>query len=299
MFSDRIHRLVERLIELRLFVESAIDFPEEEIDFLSDDKVSIYLHEIINDLEEIERKATTGRLLRDGLTLVIAGRPNAGKSSLLNSLAGQDTAIVTEIPGTTRDLLRERIQIDGMPIHVIDTAGIRDSDDPIEREGIRRAQIEIANADLILWVFDDQADPEHLALDRANLPQVVPLTLIRNKIDLSGGPCGVSQTDLGIEIALSAKTGQGMELLRRHLKESVGYGGADEGEFIARRRHLDALDRALDLVRRGAKMLQQHRAGELLAEDLRLAQQHLNEITGEFTSDDLLGRIFATFCIGK
>jgi len=299
VFSDQVHGLVERLIELRLFVESSIDFPEEEIDFLSDSDVSTNLRSIINDLEEIVQKASTGRLLRDGMTLVIAGRPNAGKSSLLNALAGQDSAIVTEIPGTTRDLLKEHIQIDGMPIHVIDTAGIRHSDDPIEREGIRRAQVEIENADLILWVFDDQAEPEHLALDRAKLPQAVPLTLIRNKIDLSDRSCGVGQTDLGIEIALSAKSGEGMELLRRHLKESVGYAGADEGEFIARRRHLDALYRALELVRQGAKMLQQHRAGELLAEDLRLAQQHLNEITGEFTSEDLLGRIFATFCIGK
>ena len=299
IFSDKIHHLVERLIELRLFVESAIDFPEEEIDFLSDGYVSTYLQKIITDLEVIKQKANTGRLLRDGITLVIAGRPNAGKSSLLNGLSGQETAIVTEIPGTTRDLLKERIQVDGMPIHVIDTAGIRDSEDPIEKEGIRRAQQEIANADRILWVFDDQADPEHLALDHQKLPQAVPLTLIRNKIDLSGSSCGVTQTDLGIEIALSAKSGHGMDLLRRHLKESVGFTGVEEGEFIARRRHLDALQRALDQISRGADMLHQHLAGELLAEDLRLAQQYLNEITGEFTSEDLLGRIFATFCIGK
>ena len=299
VFSEQIDRIVERLIELRLFVESAIDFPEEEIDFLSDDIVSTNLQEIIKDLEELDKKANTGRLLRDGMTLVIAGRPNAGKSSLLNALAGQETAIVTEIPGTTRDLLKERIQIDGMPVHVIDTAGIRDSDDPIEREGIRRAKLEIENADRILWVFDDSADPEHLALDRDKLPQTVPLTLVRNKIDLSGSPCSLIESDLGIEIALSAKSGKGMELLRRHLKESVGFSGTEEGEFIARRRHLDAIHRTLERLRQGATMLQRHRAGELLAEDLRLAQQYLGEITGEFTSDDLLGRIFATFCIGK
>ncbi|MGD8590748.1 MAG: tRNA uridine-5-carboxymethylaminomethyl(34) synthesis GTPase MnmE [Chromatiales bacterium] len=299
VFSKQIHHLVERLIELRLFVESAIDFPEEEIDFLSDEYVSHNLLDIINELKEIEQKANTGRLLREGMTLVIAGRPNAGKSSLLNALAGQDTAIVTEIPGTTRDLLKERIQIDGMPLHVIDTAGIRVSEDPIEQEGIRRAKAEIAAADRILWVFDDQSDPDHLALDRADLPKDVPLTLVRNKIDLSGKSSGLSESELGIEIALSAKGGQGVEQLRQHLKESVGFAGVEEGEFSARRRHLDALRRALDRLEQGATMLQGHGAGELLAEDLRLAQQQLNEITGDFTSDDLLGRIFATFCIGK
>jgi len=299
VFSEQVHSLVERLIELRLYVESAIDFPEEEIDFMSDSRVITHLHEIIDDLQKITHKANTGRLLRDGLTLVIAGRPNAGKSSLLNALAGEESAIVTEIPGTTRDLLKERIQIDGMPIHVVDTAGIRHSEDPIELEGIRRARAQIENADRILWVFDDQADPDHLTLDRAELPQAVPLTLIRNKIDLSGRPCGQGETDLGFEIALSAKSGLGMESLRRHLKESAGFAGAEEGEFIARRRHLDALHRALDQLRQGAAMLHRHRAGELLAEDLRLAQQQLSEITGEFTSEDLLGRIFATFCIGK
>jgi tRNA modification GTPase len=299
VFSDQVHRLVDRVIDLRLFVESAIDFPEEEIDYLSDDFVNLNLSEIIDDLHAILQKANTGRLLRDGMTLVIAGRPNAGKSSLLNALAGQETAIVTEIPGTTRDLLKERIQIEGMPLHVIDTAGIRDSDDPIELEGIRRAKAEIAVADRILWVFDDQADPDHLALDRTTLPDDVPLTLIRNKIDLSGRPSGLSESELGMEIALSARGGQGIELLRQHLKESVGFAGADEGEFIARRRHLDALRRALGHLQQGATVLQEHQAGELLAEDLRLAQEQLNEITGEFTSDDLLGRIFATFCIGK
>jgi tRNA modification GTPase len=195
--------------------------------------------------------------------------------------------------------LKERIQIDGMPLHVIDTAGIRDSADPIELEGIRRAKAEIAAADRILWVFDDKTDPEHLALDRAELPKDVPLTLIRNKIDLSGRSCNLSESELGVEITLSAKGGQGLDLLRRHLKASVGYAGAAEGEFIARRRHLDALRRSLDRLTQGALMLQRHRAGELLAEDLRLAQQQLSEITGEFTSEDLLGRIFATFCIGK
>lgn len=299
VFSLKVHQLVERVIELRLYVESAIDFPEEEIDFLSTGRVSANLQEIIVDLEEVLATARTGRLLRDGMTIVIAGRPNAGKSSLLNALAGQETAIVTEIPGTTRDLLKERIQIDGMPVHIIDTAGIRESEDPVEREGIRRARAEIERADRLLWVFDEQADPGQLALDRSKLPEDVPLTLIRNKIDLSGGSSSIELTESGIEIALSVKNGQGIELLRQHLKESVGFTGPEEGEFIARRRHLDALERAQRQLRQGAVMLDLHHAGELLAEDLRLAQQQLSEITGEFTSDDLLGRIFATFCIGK
>lgn len=299
VFSKRVHRVVERLIELRLFVESAIDFPEEEIDFLNRDKVSTDLLEIIHELDAVIKAANTGRLLRDGMTLVIAGPPNAGKSSLLNALAGQDTAIVTEIPGTTRDLLRERIQIDGMPIHIIDTAGIRDSQDPIEQEGIRRARAEIAAADRILWVFDDLADPKQLNFSGVNLPKDVPLTLIRNKIDLSGRACGMAETEQGLEIALSAKLGIGIELLRKHLQDSVGYMGSELGEFLARRRHLDALQRARRQLQQGVTIFNEHQAGELLAEDLRLAQQDLNEITGEFSADDLLGRIFATFCIGK
>ncbi len=299
VFSLRVHQLVERIIQLRLYVESAIDFPEEEIDFLSTGKVSADLQKIINELEDVLATARTGRLLRDGMTLVIAGRPNAGKSSLLNALAGQDTAIVTEFPGTTRDLLKERIQLDGMPIHIIDTAGIRQSIDPVEREGIRRARAEIEMADRVLWVFDDQADSDHLVLDRASLPEKVPLTLIRNKIDLTGRSCAIEQTELGVEIALSVKSGQGIELLRQHLKESIGFTGPNEGEFMARRRHLDALERARGQLLQGATVLDEYHAGELLAEDLRLTQQQLSEITGEFSSDDLLGRIFATFCIGK
>lgn len=233
------------------------------------------------------------------MTLVIAGRPNAGKSSLLNALAGVDSAIVTEVPGTTRDLLHERITIDGLPLHIVDTAGLRESSDPVEAEGIRRARAQIETADRILWVFDDQADPEHLDLDRRQLPSSVPLTLVRNKIDLSGRPPAVSESAEGVEVALAAKSGEGLELLVAHLKSCVGYRDQSEGEFIARRRHLDALQRALEHMRQGARALAESAAGELLAEDLRLAQQALSEITGEFTPDDLLGRIFATFCIGK
>ncbi|MBL3618525.1 MAG: tRNA uridine-5-carboxymethylaminomethyl(34) synthesis GTPase MnmE [gamma proteobacterium endosymbiont of Lamellibrachia anaximandri] len=299
VFSERIHKLVEGLINLRLYVESAIDFPEEEIDFLSDGKVSTNLQSIIDELSAVQKSAHTGRLMRDGMTLVIAGRPNAGKSSLLNALAERDSAIVTEIPGTTRDLLREQIQIDGMPIHIIDTAGMRESTDPVEQEGIRRAKNEIDQADRILWVFDDKDDPNHLALDRESLPEHVPLTLIRNKIDLSGTPPALVDDEGLTEIFIAAKSSLGIDLLKDHLKQAMGYTGSVEGEFIARRRHLNALANAMNLLHQGKRMLEETAAGELLAEDLRLAQQSLNEITGEFTADDLLGRIFSTFCIGK
>jgi len=299
VFSREIEALVEQLIRLRLYVEAAIDFPEEEIDFLSDGKVSADLHAILDKTQQVLNSAHTGRLLRDGMTLVIAGRPNAGKSSLLNALAGYESAIVTEIPGTTRDVLRERITLDGLPLHIIDTAGLRESRDPVEAEGIRRARVEIEQADRILWVFDDQADPAHLALDRSRLPAQVPLTLVRNKIDLSGKSPGLYETDDGVELAVSIREGLGVDLLVEHLKAGVGYPASAEGEFIARRRHLDALERARSSLLQGEEMLAAHQAGELLAEDLRQAQQALSEITGEFTPDDLLGRIFSSFCIGK
>ncbi|MET0047179.1 MAG: tRNA uridine-5-carboxymethylaminomethyl(34) synthesis GTPase MnmE [Sedimenticola sp.] len=298
-FSRRIHELVEQVTHLRMYVEAAIDFPEEEIDFLADGKVSADLQQIIDNLAGIEKSAQVGRLLRDGMTLVIAGRPNAGKSSLLNALAGRESAIVTDIPGTTRDLLRERIQIDGMPLHLVDTAGLRESSDRVEQEGIRRAREQIEQADLVLWIFDDQADPGHDALDRSTLPEGVPVTLVRNKIDITGTIAGVTGGAGETEIALSAHTGDGVELLREHLKQRMGYHGSQEGEFIARRRHLDALDRARTQLLNGRTALEETGSGELMAEDMRLAQQALSEITGEFTADDLLGRIFSSFCIGK
>ncbi|MBT3014698.1 MAG: tRNA uridine-5-carboxymethylaminomethyl(34) synthesis GTPase MnmE [Candidatus Thiodiazotropha sp. (ex Clathrolucina costata)] len=298
-FSNKIDRLVESLIELRLYVESAIDFPEEEIDFLTCSNASERLHSILDEIESTRQSAHSGRLLRDGLTLVIAGRPNSGKSSLLNALAGAEAAIVTDIPGTTRDLLRERITIDGMPLHIIDTAGLRESHDPVEAEGIRRAKKEIEQADRVLWVFDDSTDPHHLAIDRDQLPKGVPVTLIRNKIDIAGNTPGIFEDESEVEVALSATRGDGIDLLTAHLKQCVGYRYLGEGDFIARRRHLDALERAIGHLRQGELSLQRDQAGELLAEDLRLAQQSLSEITGEFTADDLLGRIFSSFCIGK
>lgn len=294
-FSARIHALVEALIETRVHVEAAIDFPEEEVDFLSD----AALHERIAALRESFRKvlsgAQQGRLLRDGMTVVIAGPPNAGKSSLLNALAGTDAAIVTDIPGTTRDVLRERINIDGLPINVVDTAGLRESPDVVEAEGIRRARLEIGRADRVLLVMDTREDEPAVE----DLPPQLPVTLIRNKIDLSGESPGVAEENGRTCVRLSARTGEGLDLLRQHLKNAVDYHAEGSDDFIARRRHLEALERAANHLEQGVTALETARAGEILAEELRLAQQALGEITGEFSSDDLLGRIFSSFCIGK
>ena len=298
-FSDRVNTLVYAVTQLRMYVEAAIDFPEEEIDFLADGKVSTNLLAIQQQLADVQKSAAVGRLLRDGLTLVIAGPPNAGKSSIMNRLSGRDTAIVTDVPGTTRDLLKEQIQIDGLPLHLIDTAGLRESGDQVEQEGIRRAREQIANADRVLWVFDDQADPEHKAFKSDSLPSDVPVTFIRNKIDLTDGEQGITKTENGTEISLSAHNDSGIQLLREYLKESVGFHGAQEGEFLARRRHLDALERAAQHLQVGEQALERTGSGELLAEDLRQVQMALSEITGEFTADDLLGEIFSSFCIGK
>ena len=298
-FSRRIHGLVDQVTRLRMYVEASIDFPEEEIDFLSDGKVSTDLQCILENLERIRESARIGRLMRDGMTLVIAGEPNAGKSSLMNNLVGSDAAIVTDIPGTTRDLLRERIQLDGMPLHLVDTAGMRESADPVEQEGIRRAREEVKSADHILWIFDDDSDPGCGSLSRGWIPAGVPITRVRNKIDVTGTPVGIREHETGFEVALSAKSGEGIDLLREHLKRSIGFTAAGEGEFIARRRHLDAIERSEEHVRTGYAILKERGSGELLAEDLRQAQLALSEITGEFTADDLLGKIFSSFCIGK
>jgi len=298
-FSRCIHDLVDLITQLRMYVEAAIDFPEEEIDFLSDGKVSTDLQLIIDQIKDVQKKAQIGRLLRDGMQLVIAGQPNAGKSSLLNALVGRDSAIVTEVPGTTRDLLREQIQIDGMPLHLVDTAGLRESEDRVELEGIKRAKEEMGRADHILWVFDDQTTTEYEALGQHGLPTDIPITHVRNKIDLTNSEAKIQQTLEGVEVSVSANTGEGMDLLREHLKQSMGYQGATEGEFIARRRHLNALANAEAHLIQGQTMFCETGNGELLAEDLRQSQNSLSEITGEFSADDLLGQIFSSFCIGK
>jgi len=298
-FSSAINELLESLVRLRMYVEAAIDFPEEEIDFLSDGKVSTDLQAVIDNISKVRDKASTGRILRDGINLVIAGKPNAGKSSLLNALAGVDSAIVTEIPGTTRDVLRERIQLGGVPVHLVDTAGLRETADRVEQEGVRRAREELRRADRLLWVYDAAADPENPGLDKAGLPPGVPVTLVRNKVDKVAEEPGTGERGGLPEIRISAKSGEGLEQLKAHLLESMGFQGAENTEFLARRRHLDAIDRALAALEKGRDALEHHQAGELLAEDLRQAQQALSEITGDFSADDLLGEIFSSFCIGK
>jgi tRNA modification GTPase len=298
-FSRRVHALVEGLTRLRLYVEAAIDFPEEEIDFLADERVLRELDVLAGDIKQLFDSTRQGCLLHDGMTVVLAGPPNAGKSSLLNALAQSETAIVSPVPGTTRDVLRERIHIDGLPLHIVDTAGLRDARDAIESEGIRRAREQMERADRVLLVLDDSNEGRLPAEVEKFLPPNLPRSVIHNKIDLSNRAAGITNISGSVEIALSAKTGAGLDVLRQHLKESVGFQPAGEGTFIARRRHLDAIRRAQDCLIQGKVRLNESRAGELLAEELRLAQQALSEITGEFTPEDLLGRIFSSFCIGK
>jgi tRNA modification GTPase len=311
-FSKRVHSLLDQLIQLRIYVEAAIDFPEEEIDFLSDGKVSAMLADVEAELAAVMREANQGAILREGMNVVIAGRPNAGKSSLLNALAGQERAIVTDIAGTTRDVLKEHIHIDGMPLHIIDTAGLRDAPDEVEKIGIQRAWDEISKADRVLLMVDStttETDPEkllHALYDERGLKEQADdflqskrITVIRNKADLSTEVIGLDIHKRYPTITLSAKQNVGVDVLREHLKDIMGYNAANEGGFLARRRHIDALNRANDAVAFGRQQLDGMGAGELLAEDLRMAQQALNEITGAFTADDLLGEIFGSFCIGK
>lgn len=304
-FSRRVHSLTDQLIGLRMYVEAAIDFPEEEIDFLADGHVLSQLDAVRAELASVLREAGQGALLRDGMTVVIAGRPNAGKSSLLNALAGREAAIVTDIAGTTRDVLREHIHIDGMPLHIIDTAGLRSTDDHVEKIGVERALKAINEADRVLLVVDSTApeasDPFALwpeFLD--SRPDPAHVTLIRNKADLSTESIGLEENADGhVTITLSARSGNGLDLLREHLKACMGFEQTAESSFSARRRHLEALRLAGDSLEHGRAQLTLSGAGELLAEDLRQAQQALGEITGAFTPDDLLGRIFSSFCIGK
>ncbi|HPE59921.1 MAG TPA: tRNA uridine-5-carboxymethylaminomethyl(34) synthesis GTPase MnmE [Thiolinea sp.] len=296
VFSQAIEVLLQQLVALRVYVEATLDFPEEEIDFLADGEVSRRLSAIHQQLQAVLHKAHQGSLLRDGMQLVIVGRPNAGKSSLLNALTGQETAIVTDIAGTTRDVLRERIDLDGMPLHIIDTAGLRDSEDPVEKIGIARAWQAAEQADMILLLVDD-AEPDHPenAGILARLPDGLARLTVHNKIDLSGSPPGRRGTHLYI----SAKYHQGIDTLRDALKARMGYQESTEDVFIARRRHLQALAQTRAALERAQEQLQAFNAAELVAEELREAQEALGQITGRFTSDDLLGEIFSSFCIGK
>jgi len=301
-FSREVNALVEETIRLRIYVEAAIDFPEEEIDFLSDGKVASDLQTILDRLQQVFASAKQGALLREGMSVVILGRPNAGKSSLLNALSGRESAIVTDIAGTTRDIVKEEINIDGMPLHILDTAGVREATDQVEQIGIERAWQALDNADRVLVMLQagEAIHPEdQIILDR--LPAHIPVTLVRNKIDLiDHQPMVEVESDTNRTVVwLSAKHQQGLHLLREHLKTEMGFSQTAEGVFMARKRHMDALATALSWVENGQQQLEGFAAGELLAEDLRLAQQALSEITGRFTSDDLLGRIFTSFCIGK
>lgn len=295
-FSNAVTELQERLINLRMHVEAAIDFPEEEIDFLSDARLLQKIDTCAAAFAELQKQTTIGRMLRDGLQLVIVGQPNAGKSSLLNLLSGQDSAIVTEVAGTTRDILRERIEIDGLAVELVDTAGIREDPDRIEAEGIRRARAALKNADGVLWIQD--ARIEYAAELAEKFPADIPVMILRNKIDLTGDEPG-PLADFPHVLNISAKTGAGIDALREAIRKLAGYQDLGEGAFTARRRHVEALARAAEYFERGREALSNHRAGELLAEDLREAHKALGEITGAYSSDDLLGKIFSSFCIGK
>ena len=295
-FSQAVATLQEQLINLRLHVEAAIDFPEEEIDFLTDSDLLRKIDACDAAFGKLQRETNIGRVLRDGLQMVIVGKPNAGKSSLLNLLSGQEAAIVTEVAGTTRDILRERIEIDGLAVELVDTAGLRDNPDRIEAEGIRRAREALRKTDGVLWIQDaSTARTEQLDEE---IPHDTPVIILRNKIDVSGDTPGRSAEDPMI-LHISAKTGAGIDDLRETIRQLAGYKDLGEGAFTARRRHVDAIVVAAEHFQRGKVALEKNKAGELFAEDLRLSQAALGEVTGAFSSDDLLGRIFSEFCIGK
>lgn len=301
-FSLKINHLVNDLIQLRMYVEAAIDFPEEEIDFLTQSHVLRDAHHILEKIQKTLEQAQQGALIRDGITVVIAGEPNVGKSSLLNCLSQRDSAIVTPIAGTTRDVLKEKILLDGMPINIIDTAGLRETHDVVEQEGIRRAKAALLEADLVLYLLDASQEKdmgfilEHLS---KNMPESIPSIIIFNKIDLVEKAPSLVFEDNKPCLFVSIKEKLGIDLIIETLKQKVGYQTTTEGTFIARRRHIDSLHQAISCLERGIEQLEIYRAGELLAEELRLAQEALNHITGQFTSDDLLGEIFSSFCIGK
>ncbi|MBK1629579.1 tRNA uridine-5-carboxymethylaminomethyl(34) synthesis GTPase MnmE [Thiohalocapsa halophila] len=297
--ARQVDELLEALTRVRVLVEASLDFPDEDLDPDLPSGIAADLGRLRTDLDTLLITAQRGERLRDGLMVVLAGAPNAGKSSLLNALAETDRAIVTPVPGTTRDLLHADVQIDGLPLRVFDTAGLRLSPDPVEQEGVRRAREQIDRADLVLWIVDD-ADQAGDAAPPTDLPPQVPLLTIHNKIDLTArAPGEHPRADGTMQLACSATTGAGLDSLRRALTRHAGLGTDAGGDFSARRRHLDALRRTREHLAAAAQAQADAAPPELLAEDLRLAQDSLGEITGAVSSDDLLGRIFSEFCIGK
>jgi len=290
MFSKQVHALADRVIELRVYVEAALDFPDEEIDFLAEGDVVGRTQSLIADAERMLAQARAGRLLNDGLRIAIVGKPNAGKSSLFNALVKRDAAIVTEVPGTTRDVVRETVHIAGIPVTLADTAGLRQTLDIVESEGVRRAEAELKAADLVLWVVD-VTDPDPGAPPETEMPVVRVL----NKIDLAPREPVSGEG----AIALSAMTGAGMEQLDRAVIKHCQTGEQGAGEFTARARHVEQIDLALSHLAEARAVLQQTGSGELVAEELKQTAEALGEITGHVHSDELLGRIFSSFCIGK
>lgn len=295
-FSRAIGELAARVMKLRVLVEAAIDFPDEEVETPGGAEFGERLADIEARFERITQAANQGRVLRDGLRVAIAGRPNAGKSSLLNALAGHEAAIVTPVPGTTRDAVCERIAIDGLPVELVDTAGLRDTVDVVETEGVRRAQGEIGRADLVLYVVDATAGLD--AAEKACLPAAPALILVWNKTDLPAALPGPADAGVPV-VAISARTGAGLPELRECLKTVAGYRPAGAGCWSARQRHLDALGRARTAFTAASMRLAERSHFELVAEELRLAQVALGEVTGEVTSEGLLAAVFADFCIGK
>jgi tRNA modification GTPase len=296
-FSNRINVLLSRLIELRMYVEACLDFPEEEIDFITQGNVEQKIQDILLALQKIYGEAKQGNLLREGMTVVLVGQPNVGKSSLINQLAAEEVAIVTSIAGTTRDTIKSAIQINGIPLHVVDTAGLRETEDEIERFGIARTWRALENANIALLLVDSThgiTEIEKSIIER--LPKDLPKIWVHNKIDLNSKSPGVEQVNQELHIHLSAKTGDGLDLLREHLLKLIGWQSTSEGVFMARTRHLEAIKQVEQFLAVGIQSINQ---SEIVAENLRMAQEALNTITGEFTPDDLLGEIFSKFCIGK